>query len=212
MKMFNFKTFLQTPIIGILRGFPENTCLRLLEAYYQSGLSTIEITMNTEGAQDIIARAVKEFGQDLNVGAGTVCTRKDLDAAIQAGAQFIVTPVLHTGIIEWCREQDIPVFPGAYTPSEIQTAWEAGATMVKVFPAGMLGPEYIKQVKAPLNHIKLLPTGGVSLENMEAYLQAGASGFGLGGSLFSESLIAQGAWPELSTHFRKYHDFWRQRA
>ena len=212
MNTFNYEAFLQTPIIGILRGFPEEICLRLLDTYRGAGLNTIEITMNTAGAKDIIARAVKEYGSDLNVGAGTVCSQEDLDAALQAGARFIVTPVLHTGIIRRCKELGVPVFPGAYTPSEIHAAWEAGATMVKVFPAGMLGPEYIKQVKAPLNSIKLLPTGGVSLENMEAYLKAGASGFGLGGSLFRESLIARGAWPELEVHFRKYHDFWRQRA
>jgi 2-dehydro-3-deoxyphosphogluconate aldolase/(4S)-4-hydroxy-2-oxoglutarate aldolase len=172
----------------------------LAECYFNAGFNTLEVTMNTKGALDIIARLGRDY-PDRNIGAGTVCTRDDLDQAIGAGARFIVTPTLDEEIIERAVAQNVPIFPGAYTPSEIHKAWKLGASAVKVFPATQLGPQYIKDVLAPLNQIKLLPTGGVSLENIKSFFQAGAVGVGMGSSLFNKKMIKERDYQGLKKHF-----------
>lgn len=197
-------SFTRAPIIGILRGYGREETTGILDAYGAAGLSAIEITLNTPKALDIINEQVSRYGANLKIGAGTVCSLNDLESALDAGAGFIVTPILDISIIQRCREIGVPVFPGAFTPTEIFRAWEAGASMVKLFPADQLGPAYVKQILAPLDSIKLLPTGGIGLNNMEAYQQAGASGFGLGSSLFDQQLINGRDWTSLRTHFEKF--------
>lgn len=197
-------SFTRVPIIGILRGYGRDETTGILDAYGAAGLSAIEITLNTPKALDIINEQVSRYGVNLKIGAGTVCSLNDLENALDAGAGFIVTPVLDISIIQRCREIGVPVFPGAFTPTEIFRAWEAGASMVKLFPADQLGPAYVKQILAPLDSIKLLPTGGIGLNNMESYQQAGASGFGLGSSLFDQQLIKGRDWTGLRTHFEKF--------
>lgn len=197
-------SFTRIPIIGILRGYGRDETTGILDAYGAAGLSAIEITLNTPKALDIINEQVSRYGANLKIGAGTVCSLNDLENALDAGAGFIVTPVLDISIIQRCREIGVPVFPGAFTPTEIFRAWEAGASMVKLFPADQLGPAYVKQILAPLDSIKLLPTGGIGLNNLEAYLQAGASGFGLGSSLFDQQLINGKDWTGLRKHFEKF--------
>jgi 2-dehydro-3-deoxyphosphogluconate aldolase/(4S)-4-hydroxy-2-oxoglutarate aldolase len=152
----------------------------------------------------MIRYALENEHYGLNIGAGTVCTKDDLDAALEAGAQFIVTPVLSKKVVKSCVKKGIPVFPGAYTPTEIFQAWSLGASMVKIYPATALGPGYIKDLKAPMNQLKLLPTGGVSLENMEAFLKAGANGLGIGGQLFDKKLIQDKNWDGLKAHFLQF--------
>jgi len=201
---FSKERFDSMPLVGILRGFPANQMEKLAELYANAGLTTLEITMNTEGAAQTIASLVKAVGDKLNVGAGTVCSLDDLDQALEAGAQFIVTPVIDEAVIKKCVSLDIPIFPGAYTPSEIYRAWSLGATMVKVFPASKLGPDYIKEVLAPLNKIQLLPTGGISLDNMEAFIRAGARGFGIGSALVPKPLVEREEWEALSQHFNQF--------
>jgi 2-dehydro-3-deoxyphosphogluconate aldolase / (4S)-4-hydroxy-2-oxoglutarate aldolase len=153
--------------------------------------------MNSAGATETIASLVKNYGDRLNIGAGTVCDLNDLDKALLAGAQFIVTPILDEEVIRACVAANIPVFPGAFTPTEILKAWKLGATMVKVFPASKLGPEFIKELLAPLNYLKLLPTGGINLQNFREYFNAGAQGVGIGSGLFPAELINNGRWEEL---------------
>jgi|SRR5690554_1767935 len=201
---FSKERFDSMPLVGILRGFPANQMEKLAELYANAGLTTLEITMNTEGATQTIASLVKAVGDKLNVGAGTVCSLDDLDQALEAGAQFIVTPVIDEEVIKKCVSLNIPIFPGAYTPSEIYKAWSLGATMVKVFPASKLGPDYIKEVLAPLNKIQLLPTGGISLDNMEAFIRAGARGFGIGSALVPKPLVEREEWEALSQHFNRF--------
>jgi 2-dehydro-3-deoxyphosphogluconate aldolase/(4S)-4-hydroxy-2-oxoglutarate aldolase len=138
------------------------------------------------------------------VGAGTVCTKKDLKHALKLGAQFIVTPVIDKGVIKSCVKAEIPVFPGAYTPTEIFKAWSLGASMVKVYPATSLGPDYIKDVKAPLPQVKLMPTGGVSIDNLLPFKRAGADGFGIGSQLFDKQLIKAKDWLGLKAHFARF--------
>lgn len=204
MTDFSHASFQKYPLIGILRGYNKANTSAIAEAYIAAGLTTLEITLNTPAALEIIESIASRYSGSLNIGAGTVCSINEMENALNAGAGFIVTPVLNTEIIHRCRKINVPVFPGALSPTEIYNAWEAGANMVKVFPANSFGPEYIKQVKAPLDNIKLLPTGGISLDNIAAYRDAGADGFGLGSSLFRDDLIGNGQWAALENHFRKF--------
>nr|WP_294796199.1 bifunctional 4-hydroxy-2-oxoglutarate aldolase/2-dehydro-3-deoxy-phosphogluconate aldolase [uncultured Mucilaginibacter sp.] len=201
---FSDELFLKVPIVGIVRGMPFNTIKNILSVYADAGLTTIEITMNTDGAVKMIEFIAVNFGGKLNIGAGTVCTQAELDSALNAGAQFVVTPVVNQKIIEGTVKAGIPIFPGAFTPTEIYNAWEMGAYMVKVFPATLVGPAYIKEVKAPLNKIKLMPTGGITLENIDTYQKAGADGYGMAGALFDKKLIEQENWAGLKDHLQLF--------
>ena len=205
---FSIERFQAAPIVGIVRNLLPATVKKLLPLYVQSGLTTLEITMNTPGAGDMIRDALEHHVDTLNIGAGTVCTLTDLDNALAAGAQFIVTPIIKPAVIQACVERGIPVFPGAFTPSEIYQAWELGATMVKVYPAASLAPDFLRHIKAPLNDIKLLPTGGITLENITAFREAGADGVGVGSPLFVQKLINEQNWPALVAHFRGFASKW----
>ncbi|MHA4845929.1 bifunctional 4-hydroxy-2-oxoglutarate aldolase/2-dehydro-3-deoxy-phosphogluconate aldolase [Flavitalea antarctica] len=204
MKKFSWDAFNAVPVVGIIRNLPAGDILRIATSYADAGMTTIEITLNTPGALQSITDLNAALGDRLNIGAGTVCSMEELDLAISAGAGFIVTPVINEAVIKKCVENRITIFPGAYTPSEIYHAWALGAEMIKVFPATRLGVEYIKDVLAPLNKIKLMPTGGVSLDNCEAYFRAGASGVGMGSNLFPGEMIASKDWVRLEAHFRDY--------
>ncbi|PWJ41794.1 bifunctional 4-hydroxy-2-oxoglutarate aldolase/2-dehydro-3-deoxy-phosphogluconate aldolase [Sediminitomix flava] len=185
---FSWELFEQTPVVGIIRGLSLAQIRKILPLYQESGFFTVEITMNTEGAAELIATLRQEF-PSLNIGAGTVCTLDDLQLALAAGAQFIVTPIIAEELFTPCKELNIPIFPGAFSPTEIYKAWQLGASAVKVFPSTALGVGYIKDVLAPLDQIKLLPTGGVTKENISEFLEVGALGVGMGGSLFKKDLL-----------------------
>ena len=150
------KNFKRLPILGILRGITKKAIEPLVEAACASGLQTIEITMNTASAYSLIRQAVRVSRKRLTIGAGTVTSMKTLKTALAAGATFIVMPVLIKDVVRYCVKNRIPVFPGALTPQEIYNAWDAGASMVKVFPSGFFGPEYFKEIKAPFADIQLL--------------------------------------------------------
>lgn len=201
---FSWQLFQKAPIVGIIRGLTMNELSYILPIYREAGLTTIEITMNTPDAEKMIRYAVENEQQGLNIGAGTVCTKDDLKKALEAGAQFIVTPILDKKVVKACVKNETPIFPGAFTPSEIYKAWSLGASMVKVFPATQMGPSYIKELKAPLNQLKLLPTGGVSLDNMAEFFNAGADGVGMGGQLLDKNLIQEKEWDKLKTHFSQF--------
>jgi 2-dehydro-3-deoxyphosphogluconate aldolase/(4S)-4-hydroxy-2-oxoglutarate aldolase len=198
-KPFSWEPFSRVPIVGIIRHIALDDVAQLLPLYKAAGLTTVEITMNTPGAVDMIRHALAEHGDGLNIGAGTVCSASDLELALGAGAQFIVAPIINEEVIVPCVQKNIPVFPGAYTPTEIYRAWKLGADMVKIFPA--TSPNYIKEIKAPLGQIKVLPTGGINLDNFTNFLDAGASGLGMGSQLFDKKLIAGKNWKGLSDHF-----------
>lgn len=201
---FSWPLFAAAPIVGIIRNLPPTDVAALLPIYQAAGLTTIEITLNTPGAEAIIRDALDHHTDGLNIGAGTVCTLDDLEKALGAGAQFIVTPILDEAVIRACVAQGVPIFPGAFTPSEIYKAWSLGASMVKVFPATSLGPGFMKDLKAPLPQIKLLPTGGVTLANLTDFLKAGAEGVGIGSHLFDQNLIKAKDWAGLEAHFRAF--------
>lgn len=202
--IFSWELFNRVPVIGIVRNLNLDQLIQILPRYVQAGLTTIEITMNTQGAEELIQYGVNNYGSTLNIGAGTVCNKVDLKKALAAGAQFIVTPIVRKKLIRYCVNHEVPVFPGAFTPSEIYKAWIAGASLVKVFPAKTLGPDYIRDVKAPLDQLKLLPTGGIDLANIGSFKKAGADGFGVGSPLFDKNLIREKNWDGLQAHFAKF--------
>ncbi|MEJ7694784.1 bifunctional 4-hydroxy-2-oxoglutarate aldolase/2-dehydro-3-deoxy-phosphogluconate aldolase [Daejeonella sp.] len=206
---FSWDAFHRVPVVGIIRGLTFDEIKEILPVYVSSGLTTIEITMNTIAAKEIISYAAANYSGRLNVGAGTVCDERGLEDALSAGAQFIVTPILNDAVIKSCVDQNVPIFPGAYTPTEIYRAWELGASMVKVYPATSLGSGYIKDVKAPLNHIKLMPTGGIHKDNIAEFMQAGADGLGVGSQLFDKKLIKDKDWSGLEEHFRTFAEYFK---
>lgn len=181
--------FKQLPILGILRGLPTEITENLIASIISSGLLSIEFTMNTTAAPELIKRAVKESKGRLVVGAGTVLSVEELKIALDAGATFIVMPTLIEGVLEYCVKNSIPVFPGALTPQEIYRAWQLGATMVKVFPAKFFGPSYFKDIKGPFPEIELLACGGVNSSNIKSFFTQGASAVAFGASIFKKNLL-----------------------
>ena len=182
--------FKQLPIMGILRGVEVDLIEPVVETVVSSGLQTIEITMNTAGAAESIRRMVESAHGRLMIGAGTVLTTADLHSALDAGATFIVLPTLVRDVVEYCLENEIPVFPGALTPHEIYDAWCAGATMVKVFPAKFFGPAYFEEIKGPFQGVELLACGGVTPSNIRTFFSCGASAVAFGASVFQKEWLA----------------------
>jgi len=201
---FSWPRFEALPLVGILRGFAADLVPEIVRAALDAGLATIEVTMNTPGAATMIRNLVQTFGAEANIGAGTVTDARALDGAVQAGASFVVTPVVLPAVIQRCRQEGVPIFSGALTPTEIFQAWQAGADMVKVFPADAFGPAYVRAVRAPLNQVKLLPTGGITPENVRSYRDAGASGYGIGGPLFDRARMEARDWPWLRAQVARF--------
>ena len=182
---FSWDRFEALPIVGILRGFEVDTVRLLVEAAARGGLGSVEVTMNSPSAREAIA------------------------AALEAGAAFIVTPVVSADVIVACRERSVPVMAGALTPSEIYGAWTLGADMVKVFPANQFGPGYLKDLKGPLPQIRLMPTGGVDASTLGEFYSAGASAFGVGGALFSTAIVAAASWDKVEEGARSLVEAYR---
>jgi 2-dehydro-3-deoxyphosphogluconate aldolase/(4S)-4-hydroxy-2-oxoglutarate aldolase len=183
-------SFKKKPILGILRGIEADLIEPLVEIVIWAGLETLEITMNTPCAPELIRKAKRVAAGRLTLGAGTVLSMQDLKLALKSGATFIVMPVLIPDVVKFCVKNKIPVFPGAFTPQEIYQAQDAGATMVKVFPAKFFGPEYFRQIKGPFNNIQLLACSGVTPENMKDYFASGASAVSFGASVFRKDWLA----------------------
>jgi len=202
--VFSWEKFNEMPIVGIVRGIAFDDFKLILPIYVKAGLTTIEVTMNTPEVESLIRYAVKEYSGILNIGAGTVCNQSDLDRALDYGAQFIVTPLINEEVIRSCVNKHIPIFPGALTPSEIYKAWNLGASIVKIYPAGNFGANYIKDVKAPLDNVKMMPTGGISISNMKSFIAVGVDGFGIGSPLFDKGIIDSRNWEALENHFSSY--------
>ena len=197
---FSWDKFWQMPVVGIVRGISTDDFKNILPIYIKAGFTTIEVTMNTNDVESLVRYAIKEY-PDINVGTGTVCSLKDLEHALNFGSQFIVSPIINCDVIKTCVNYNIPVFPGALTPTEIYNAWDLGASIVKVYPAANLGAGYIKDVKGPLNRVKLMPTGGIGLGNIQSFLEVGVDGLGIGSPLFDKSLIKAKNWSALENHF-----------
>jgi len=195
--------FRRLPLLGILRGIAPEHVAPLVEAVVAAGLETVEVTLNTAGAPDLIRRMIDSAAGRLAVGAGTVLDRAGLEAARAAGASFVVMPTLVPDVVRRCTEERLPVFPGALTPREVHEAWQAGATMVKLFPAGVFGPSYIKELKGPFADIELMAVGGVGADNMASYFSAGASAVAFGGSVFRPEWLAAADYARITAEVAK---------
>ena len=192
-------------LLPVLRARSAAEAILLAEAIEAGGVPVLEVTMTVPGAIDVIRRIVEHSDNRILVGAGTVLDPETARACMLAGAQFIVSPSLNLKTVEICRRYNIAVFPGALTPTEIVTAWEAGADAVKVFPCSAVGgPKYLKAVKAPLPQIDLIPTGGVSLATAAEFLAAGAFALGVGGDLCDSEAIARGDTASITGTAAKY--------
>lgn len=194
--------------MGILRGFASEQVEPMVTACSEGGLLNVEVTMNTPDAPQQIRRLRAALGARVNIGAGTVRNRADLDAAREAGATFIVTPAVVPEVIAACKAAALPVFAGALTPSEVWQAWQLGASLVKVFPADAFGPAYIRSLQGPFTEIPLMPTGGIACESVAAYRKAGAAALGVGGPLFSKSHAVAADWLWFTQQARSFDHAW----
>jgi len=187
------KRIRDTGLIPVVRAESSDLAMRAVAALKAGGLDVLEVTMTVPGAIEVIRALVGEYGDETLIGAGTVLDPETAQACIRAGAQFIVSPALNDETIEFCREQDLAIFPGALTPTEVVRAWKAGADAVKVFPAGAVGgASYLKALKAPLPQIELIPTGGVSLKTAADFIRAGAMALGVGADLVDHKALREG--------------------
>ena len=191
-------------VVAIMRANNSDHLLIAADAIKAGGVNAIEVTMTTPDALDVIKKATTKYGDDVIFGIGSVLDSETARAAILAGAQFVVCPTLDLKTIAICKRYSVPVMPGAYTPTEVLTAWQAGADMVKIFPASVGGPGFIKALKGPLPQIKLVPVGGVSLDNTADFIRAGAETVGVGGSLINQKLLQAKEFDAIADNARRY--------
>ena len=190
---------LESGIVAVVRAASGKSLVHVASALAQGGVTAIEVTFTVPGALDVIRHVNQEFGDSIVLGAGTVLDPETARAAILAGAEYIVAPTLNHDVIRLCRRYDKAVMPGAFTPTEILSAWESGADIVKVFPADSGGPAYLKALRGPLPQIRLMPTGGVDLATAESFLKAGACCLGVGSALVEPDAVSTG-------HFDRIRD------
>lgn len=192
-------------LVPVIRAQSQEDAIRVIDAIREGGISVLEITMTVPGAVSVMKAVASRFGSDVIVGAGTVLDPDTASACLDAGAQFIVSPAVDLPTIERCRRQDVAVMPGALTPTEVVTAWRAGADVVKVFPCSAVGgASYLKALKAPLPQVALMPTGGVSLTTAADFITAGAFALGVGADLVDLAAIREGRAAQVTERAREY--------
>ena len=196
----------ETGVVAIMRANSPDQLLSAADAIKEGGVNAIEVTMTTPGALDVIKQATSRYGSEVLFGVGSVLDPESARAAILAGAQFVVCPTLDVRTIALCRRYAVPVMPGAYTPTEILTAWEAGADIVKVFPASVGGPGYIKAVKAPLPQVRLMPVGGVDLNTTAEFIRAGCDLVAVGGALVDQKLLDARGFAAITERARRFRE------
>jgi 2-dehydro-3-deoxyphosphogluconate aldolase/(4S)-4-hydroxy-2-oxoglutarate aldolase len=196
----------ETGIIAIMRAKSSGQLIAAAEAIRQGGVKVIEVTMTTPGALNVITEATQKFGQEVLFGAGSVLDSETARAAILAGAGFIVAPSLNQAVISLCHRYSIPVMPGCFTPTEIMTAWEAGADMIKLFPADLGGPDLVKAILAPFPQFEIVPVGGVDLDNATEFIEKGAAALGVGSSLINQKLLDGSDMDELTRRASAFID------
>jgi 2-dehydro-3-deoxyphosphogluconate aldolase/(4S)-4-hydroxy-2-oxoglutarate aldolase len=200
-----FGRMLSEALIPIIRVASASEAIDVANAIKEGGVSLIEVTMSVPGAIDVIKELARKYKDGIIMGAGTVLDPETGRAALLAGAQFIVSPTLNLDLIQLAHRYSAVVIPGAMTPTEILTAWNAGADIVKVFPAAQLGgPAYIKALRGPLPQVLLAPTGGVNLQNAGAFIQAGAAALGVGGELVDKKAVKEKRFSVITENTRAY--------
>ena len=190
-------------IVAVIRMQDSGRLRAVVDALAAGGVRALEVTMTVPRAIEMIREIAPTLPAGFLFGAGTVLDAETAHRVIDAGAQFVVSPVFRRAVIEACHQHDVPALPGCMTPTEILDAWEAGADIVKVFPATTFGPGYLKDVRAPLPQVKLMPTGGVTLDNAGEWIRAGAVAVGVGSALLDAKAIAAGDYQALEAAARK---------
>jgi 2-dehydro-3-deoxyphosphogluconate aldolase/(4S)-4-hydroxy-2-oxoglutarate aldolase len=197
---------LDSGVVAVMRAKSSDQLLEAAEAVREGGVIAIEVTMTTPGALQVIEQAVARYGDQVLFGAGTVLDPESARAAILSGAQFVVAPALNLQTVELCKRYGILVMPGAYTPTEILLAWQAGADFVKVFPASVGGPALIKALKAPLPQVRMVPVGGVDLNTTADFIRAGADLVGVGGELVNQKLLDARDFAGITGRARRFRE------
>jgi 2-dehydro-3-deoxyphosphogluconate aldolase/(4S)-4-hydroxy-2-oxoglutarate aldolase len=185
-------------VIAIIRADSSEQLIETTAALIEGGVDTVEVTMTTPNALQVIRETTQKFGTKLVMGVGTVLDDITARMAMDVGAQFVATPVVRPEVITICRRYGVPIMTGSYTPSEALVAHEAGSDFIKLFPAETLGPGYIKSLRAPLPQLEIIPTGGVSVENCHEFIHAGCVAIGAGSSLVSKSILQSKDWKILT--------------
>jgi 2-dehydro-3-deoxyphosphogluconate aldolase/(4S)-4-hydroxy-2-oxoglutarate aldolase len=195
---------MDTGVVAVIRVDSGSELVDIMRALKKGGVLALEVTMTSPGALEAILEASSIFKDEAVIGAGTVLDPETAEAAIRAGANFIVSPVTNFDLIKLCRRYSVMCIPGAFTPTEILAAWEAGADFVKVFPSSSVGPSYLKDILGPLPQVRLTPTGGVNLQNAGDFIRAGASFVGAGSSLVKKDFVKEKRWDDLAELASKF--------
>jgi 2-dehydro-3-deoxyphosphogluconate aldolase / (4S)-4-hydroxy-2-oxoglutarate aldolase len=203
-KESQLRQVLECGIVAVVRSPDSQQLVEVARALADGGVSVVEITMTVPDALEVLRRVRQALGERLLLGAGTVLDTETARAAFLAGAEYIVAPTLNVDVIRLCQRYDKLVMPGAFSPTEILAAWEAGADIVKVFPADVVGPAFFKAVRAPLPQVRLMPTGGVDLNTAAAFLKAGACCLGIGGQLVEAEAVAERNFERIRDLARQY--------
>jgi 2-dehydro-3-deoxyphosphogluconate aldolase/(4S)-4-hydroxy-2-oxoglutarate aldolase len=192
-------------VVAVMRGVDRESVVDLGEALRAGGVTAMEVTAETPGAEEMIATLADRFADDdaVAVGAGTVLDTETARAVVSAGAEFVVSPTLDGDVVELCNRYGVVSAPGVFTPAEALTAYEAGADVVKVFPAKTGGPGHVSAIKGPLGQIPIVPTGGVGPDNAADYIEAGAAAVGVGSALISDEVVAQGEFAAVEATARE---------
>jgi 2-dehydro-3-deoxyphosphogluconate aldolase / (4S)-4-hydroxy-2-oxoglutarate aldolase len=193
---------LKRKAVAVLRVKEEEKLQQVIEAINAGGVSVVEITMTVPNAIKLIERMSEMLDKNIIIGVGSVLNNKTAEDAIKAGAKYVVSPIFKKEIIETAHKFNVPAMPGCFTPTEIQTAFESGADIVKVFPADIVGMDFFKAILAPMTHLKLMPTGGVSLTNAGDWLKAGACAVGIGSALLDKKAIQENNYSILTENAR----------
>lgn len=188
----HLQRILNTGIVAVIRASSGERLVEVAHALVDGGVDILEVTYTVPNASDVIRRVIASLGERALVGAGTVVDTTTAEQAIRAGAAFVVSPCTNRDVIRLCRRSQRLVMPGAFTPTEVVTAWEAGADVVKIFPSDSAGPKHLKALRAPLPHIPMMPTGGVDLDTAADFIHAGACALGVGSSLVPKAAVESG--------------------
>ena len=191
-------------IVAVIRAESPDLLVDVAEALVAGGVEVMEVTFTVPRATHVLEKVASKLGNRILLGAGTVLDAETARAAILSGAEFIVSPAVNVGVIELCRRYSKLIMPGALTPTEVVTAWQAGADIIKIFPSELTGPKYIKALKAPLPQIRMMPTGGVNLDTAEEFLKAGSCALGIGGSLVEAKAVGAGDMKRIESLARQY--------
>lgn len=198
------KSIEESPIIAVLRNIPQENSLKVIEALLSGGIHNIEVTFGSGNTAEMIKEAKNEFKNDVFIGAGTVLNTEHVKIAVDAGAQFAFSPVYSEEVVRLALENKMISIPGCYSPTEIYEAYKIGAQAVKVFPAASLGAGFIKDIKAPMPFINIIPTGGINKDNILGYFNAGALAVGLGSSLVKNEMVKQNNFSQITLRAQEF--------